>query len=65
MNDRTLAWRGFSTAELEGKLEELERLVDSGMLTERSLSQQLDEIGIIQSELARRRDDARDDKDAH
>jgi len=54
MMDRTLAWRGFSTAELERKLEELERLADSGMLSDRSLSQQLDEIGIIRSELHRR-----------
>ncbi len=56
MSGRSPAWYGFSTHELERKLEELERLIDSGMLTDRSLSHQLDEIGIIQNELARRRD---------
>lgn len=55
MSGRAPAWYGFSTDELERKLEELERLVDSGTLTDRSLSQQLDEIGIIHNELARRR----------
>jgi len=55
MSERASAWRGFSTRELERKLAELEYLVDSGMLTDRSLALQLDEIGIIRAELARRR----------
>jgi len=54
MSERASAWRGLSTRELERKLAELEHLVDSGMLTDRSLGLQLDEIGIIQAELARR-----------
>ena len=54
MSERASAWRGFSTHELERKLAELEDLVDSGMLTDRSLGLQLDEIGIIRAELARR-----------
>ena len=57
MIGRSAAWRAFSVSELKRKLEELERLVESGMLTDRSLSQQLDEIGIIQNELRRRRDE--------
>lgn len=54
MSERASAWYEFSTHELKRKLAELEHLVDSGMLTDRSLGLQLDEIGIIRAELARR-----------
>lgn len=55
MSGRSAAWRSFSVIELERKRTELQKLVDSGMLTDRSLFQQLDEIGIIENELTRRR----------
>lgn len=48
------AWLKFTTGELEAKLSELRKLVDSGVLTDRSLNQQFTEIGIIENELARR-----------
>jgi len=38
------------------KLAELQKLVDSGRLTDRSLEHQLTEMGIIENELAGRND---------
>jgi len=48
------AWARFTTVELETKLAELRKLVDSGTLTDRSLEHQFAEIGIIENELAKR-----------
>ena len=48
------AWAKFTTVELETKLAELRKLVDSGTLTDRSLEHQFTEIAIIENELARR-----------
>ncbi|MGP1256875.1 MAG: hypothetical protein ACTS10_20830 [Kiloniellales bacterium] len=48
------AWTRFTTVELETKRGELQELIDSGMLTERSVESQLTEIAIIENELARR-----------
>jgi|GEM_PF-2128461 len=50
------AWAAFSSAELKMKLAELQKLVDSGRLTDRSLEHQLTEMGIIENELAGRND---------
>ena len=50
----TSAWRKFTTEELEGKLAVLRELIDGGGLTDRSAEHQLVEIGIIESELAKR-----------
>ncbi|SNS73679.1 hypothetical protein [Antarctobacter heliothermus] len=50
------AWAVFTAAELKMKLAELQKLVDSGMLTDRSLEHQLTEMGIIENELAGRDD---------
>jgi len=47
-------WATFTRAELETKLGELRELIDSGMLTDRSLEHQLTEVGIIENELAGR-----------
>ncbi len=47
-------WATFTRAELEAKLGELRKLIDSGMLTDRSLEHQLTEVGIIENELAGR-----------
>ncbi len=47
-------WAKFSKAELETKLGELRKLIDSGMLTDRSLEHQFTEVGIIENELAGR-----------
>ena len=55
--EETNAWLKFTTGELETKLAELRKLVDSGVLSDRSLNQQFTEIGIIENELARRYDD--------
>lgn len=48
------AWRGFTRGELETKRAELRRLIDGGWLSDRSLEQQVAEIGLIERELARR-----------
>jgi hypothetical protein len=48
------AWAKFTTVELETKLAELKKLVDSGTLTDRSLEHQFTEIAIIENELAGR-----------
>lgn len=50
------AWAVFTTIELKTKLEELQKLIDSGMLTDRSLEHQFTEMGIIENELAGRDD---------
>lgn len=47
-------WAKFTCAELEAKLHELRKLIDSGMLTDRSMEHQLTEVGIIENELSRR-----------
>ena len=47
-------WAKFTTAELEAKLHELRKLIDSGMLTDRSMEHQFTEVGIIENELLRR-----------
>ena len=47
-------WAKFTAAELERKLDELRKLIDSGMLTDRSMEHQLREVGIIENELASR-----------
>ena len=47
-------WAKFTSAELETKLHELRKLIDSGMLTDRSMEHQVTEIGIIENELSRR-----------
>ena len=48
------AWAKFTTVDLETKLAELRKLVDSGTLTDRSLEHQFTEIAIIENELAGR-----------
>ena len=48
------AWSKFTTVELETKLVELRKLVDSGTLTDRSLEHQFTEIAFIENELAGR-----------
>ena len=53
--EKTDPWAEFTTAELETKRVELRRLIDSGILTERSLDNQLTEIAMIENELAKRR----------
>ena len=53
MNE-TNAWARLTTAELGTKLRELRKLIDSGILTDRSADRQLAEIAIIENELARR-----------
>ena len=50
----TSAWAKFATEELEEKLFVLRELIESGMLTDRSVEHQLIEIGMIESELAKR-----------
>lgn len=47
-------WAKFTESELETKLTELRKLIDSGLLTERSLEHQFAEVGIIENELASR-----------
>ncbi len=47
-------WAKFTTVELENKLEELRKLIDSGMLTARSMEHQFTEAGIIERELSGR-----------
>ena len=47
-------WAEFTAAELERKLQELRKLIDSGMLTDRSIENQFTEVGIIENELSRR-----------
>ena len=47
-------WAMFTSAELETKLHELRKLIDSGMLTDRSMEHQFTEVGIIENELSRR-----------
>ena len=47
-------WAKFTSAELETKLHVLRKLIDSGMLTDRSIEHQLTEVGIIENELSRR-----------
>lgn len=47
-------WAKFTRAELETKLGELRKLIDSGMLTDRSLEHQFTEVRIIENELAGR-----------
>jgi hypothetical protein len=46
------AWAVFTTIELKTKLAELQKLVDSDMLSDRSLQHQFIEMGIIENELA-------------
>ena len=48
------AWAKFATVELETKLADLQKLVESGMLTVRSLEHQFTEIAIIENEFAGR-----------
>jgi len=48
------AWAKFTAVELETKLAELRKLVESGTLTVRSLEHQFTEIAIIENELAGR-----------
>jgi EAL domain-containing protein (putative c-di-GMP-specific phosphodiesterase class I) len=50
------AWAVFTTIELKTKLAELQKLVDSGMLSDRSLQHQFLEMGIIENELAEHQD---------
>ena len=47
-------WAKFSAAELETKLAELRKLINSGMLSDRSMEHQFTEAGIIENELSRR-----------
>ena len=47
-------WAKFTSAELETKLDELRKLIASGMLTDRSIEHQVTEVGIIENELSRR-----------
>ena len=49
-------WAKFTSAELETKLHELRKLIDSGMLTDRSMERQFTEVGIIKNELSKRDD---------
>ena len=49
-----IAWAKFATVELETKLADLQKLVESGMLTVRSLEHQFTEIAIIENEFAGR-----------
>jgi len=51
---QTDAWAKCTTAELETKFVELQKLVDSGMLTDRSLDHQFTEVAFIERELATR-----------
>ena len=51
------AWAVFTTIELKAKLAELQKLVDSDMLSDRSLQHQFIELGIIENELAERDDE--------
>jgi hypothetical protein len=51
---QTDAWAKFTTVELETKFAELQKLVDSGMMTDRSLDHQFTEIAFIERELATR-----------
>ena len=53
MNDMD-AWTRFSTEELRMKVAALRDLIDSGMLTDRSIDYQFTEIAIIENELAAR-----------
>lgn len=48
------AWAKFTTAELKVKLAALRKLINSGMLTARSVDHQVTEIAFIEDELARR-----------
>ena len=48
------AWTKFSTDELKMKITALRDLIDSGMLTDRSIDYQFTEIAIIENELAAR-----------
>ena len=50
----TSAWAKFATEELEEKQFVLRELIESGMLTDRSVEHQLIEIGMIEGELAKR-----------
>ena len=50
------SYQRFSTGELREKHAELKALIDSGMLTNRSLDNQHAEIAMIENELARRDD---------
>lgn len=52
--ERDKAYGRFSAAELRKKQAELKALIDSGMLTDRSLDNQHAEIAMIENELARR-----------
>lgn len=54
--ERQNAFARFSTAELRRKRTELKALIDSDMLTDRSLDNQHAEIAMIDNELARRDD---------
>lgn len=47
-------WAKFTSAELETKRHELRKLIDSGMLTDRSIEHQFAEVAIIENELLRR-----------
>lgn len=47
-------WAKFTAGELEAKLRELRKLIDSGTLTDRSLDRQFTEVGIIENELTKR-----------
>ena len=48
------AWTKVSTDELKMKIAALRDLIDSGMLTDRSIDYQFTEIAIIENELAAR-----------
>ncbi|MEQ8400005.1 MAG: hypothetical protein RIB53_04200 [Roseitalea porphyridii] len=54
--ERQNAFARFSAAELRRKRTELKALIDSGMLTDRSLDNQHAEIAMIENELAFRDD---------
>ena len=47
-------WAKFTTGELASKLRELRKLIDSGMLTDRSMEHQFTEVAIIENELSKR-----------
>ena len=50
----TSAWTKFAAEDLEEKLIVLRELIESGMLTDRSVEHQLIEIGMTESEMAKR-----------
>jgi len=51
---QTDAWAKCTTVELETKFVELQKMVDSGMMTDRLLDYQFTEVAFIERELATR-----------